>query len=234
VSALVVLLLVAVVAASTIALTVAPAGNATNECRGITACIRVAGPWVVVPPKRTVHYLLSCPNGRGVVAGLDAQATSRAGRVSFEGRIGAPVSPGVTTTRYALFNAVSTSPRTEAFRPLLGCVPTQGGGGRTTVSARVTPTGPALELRSRIVVIGPGTVQFGRTACLPEEALVGSWSEISSRPERSRHVPNAALPSTNRHWSDGGGGGGGGRPAVGRRPRDRPGRGGVRAMSFPS
>jgi hypothetical protein len=190
-------LLAVVVAASVAALTIAPPGSATNECHGITACIRVVGPWVVVPPKRTVHYLLSCPNGRGVVGGLDAQATTRAVRVSFDGRIGAPVSPGVTTTRYAFFSAVSTSPRTQAFRPLLGCVPTQGGGGRSTVSARVTPAGPALELRSRIVVIGPGMVQFGRAACLPEEELVGSWSAIAFRTKQPPNLANAALVSAN-------------------------------------
>jgi len=185
---------VAVALASALALTVAPAGRATNECHGITACIRVVGPWVVVPPNRTVEYLLSCPKGRGVVGGLDAQATSRAVRVSFDGRIGAPVSPGVTTTRYALFSAVSTSQKTEAFQPRLGCVPTNGGGGRSTVSARpaVTPVGPALELRSRIVVIGPGSVQFGRASCLPEEELVGSWSAVAFRTKKPPDLADAA------------------------------------------
>lgn len=187
---------VVVVLASAFA--VAPAGQATNECHGITACIRVVGPWVVVPPGRTVQYLLSCPAGRGVVGGLDAQATSRAVRVSFDGRIGAPVSPGVTTTRYALFDAVSTSQHTEAFQPLLGCVPTQGGGGRSTVSARVTPVGPALELRSRILVVGPGTVQFGRATCLPEEELVGSWSAVAFRTKKPPDLANAALVTANK------------------------------------
>lgn len=176
----------------------APAGRATNECHGITACIRVVGPWVVVPPGETVHYLLSCPAGRGVVGGLDAQATSRAVRVSFDARLGAPVSPGVTTTRYALFSAVSISKRTELFQPLLGCVPTQGGGGRSTVSARVTPVGPALELRSRIVVVGPGTVQFGKATCLPEEELVGSWSAVAFRTKKPPDLANAALVTANR------------------------------------
>ena len=185
--------LVALVLALAAAAAVAPTSGATNECRGITACIRVIGPWVVVPPKQTVHYLLACPRGRGVVGGLDAQATSRAVRVGFDARIGAPVSPGVTTTQYALFSAVSTSPKTEAFQPLLGCVPTQGGGGRSTVSAKVTPAGPALVLRSRIVVIGPGTLQFAKVGCLPEEELVGSWSAIAFRTAKPPQLANAAL-----------------------------------------
>jgi len=88
-------LAIAFVAALAVAAAQAPTGGATNECRGITACIRVPGPWVVVPPRGTAQYLLTCPQGRSVVAGLDAQATSRAVRVSFDGRLGAPVAPGV-------------------------------------------------------------------------------------------------------------------------------------------
>jgi hypothetical protein len=185
-------LAIAFVAALAVAAAQAPTGGATNECRGITACIRVPGPWVVVPPRGTAQYLLTCPQGRSVVAGLDAQATSRAVRVSFDGRLGAPVAPGVTTTRYALFRAVSTVRRTQAFQPLLGCVPPQGGGGRSTVSARVTPTGPALELRSRIVVIGPGEARFAKVACLPSERLVGAWHAIAFRTKQPPDLADAA------------------------------------------
>ena len=161
---------------SQLAAALAPVGGATNECHGIQSCIRVPGPWVVVPAHGTTQYLLTCPGGKSVVGGLDAQVTSRDVRVDFVGRLGAPVQPGATTTRYALFRAVSTSPRAQLFQPLLGCVPTQGGGGRSTVSARtVSPPGQSLEFRSRIVVIGPGTVRFGRVACKPSERLVGAW-----------------------------------------------------------
>ena len=185
-------LAIAFVAALAVAAAQAPASGATNECRGIMACIRVPGPWVVVPPRGTAEYLLTCPGGRSVVGGLDAQATSRAVRVSFDGRLGAPVQPGVTTTRYALFRAVSTVSRTQAFQPLLGCVPTQGGGGRSTVSARVTPTGPSLELRSRIVVIGPGEARFAKVACNPGEKLVGSWHAVAFRTKQPPDLANAA------------------------------------------
>lgn len=184
-------LAIAFVAALAVAAAQAPTGRATNECRGITACIRVPGPWVVVPAHGTAEYLLTCPGGRSVVGGLDAQATSRAVRVSFDGRLGAPVQPGVTTTRYALFRAVSTASRAQAFQPLLGCVPTQGGGGRSTVSARVTPAGPSLELRSRIVVIGPGEVRFARVACKPDEKLVGSWHAVAFRMKQPPDLANA-------------------------------------------
>ena len=173
--------LVTIAAVLTLAATTVSAGAATNECRGITACIPVAGPWVLVPAHGQATYLLTCPGGRSIVGGLDAQASSRAVRVSFDGRIGAPVSPGVTTTRYALFRAVSTSGRAQTFQPRLGCIPTQGGGGRSTVSARVTPVGPALELRSRIVIIGPGQVRFAKVSCLASEHLVGAWQATAFR-----------------------------------------------------
>jgi hypothetical protein len=179
----------------------APQAGATNECRGILACIRVPGPWVVVPPHATVRYLLACPKGRGVVGGTDAQATSRDVRVGFDALLGSPVSPGVTTTRYALFDAISTAGKVQAFQPLLGCIPTQGGGGRSTVSARVavTPVGPALQLRSRIVVIGPGGLRFGNAACLPEEELVGSWSAVAFRTKKPPNLVNAALVHATRN-----------------------------------
>jgi hypothetical protein len=158
-----------------------PAHAATNECRGIQTCIRVPGPWVLVPAHSRSEYLLTCPRGRSVVGGLDAQASSRDVRVSFDGRIGAPVSPGVTTTRYALFRAVSTSDRAQTFQPRLGCIPLAGGGGRSTVSARITPAGPSLELRSRIAVIGPGEVRFAKVSCLKSEQLVGGWHAVAFR-----------------------------------------------------
>jgi len=185
--------LTAFVAALAVAAALAPAGGATNECHGIQSCIRVPGPWVVVPARGTATYLLSCPGGRSVVGGLDAQASSREVKVGFEGRLGAPVQPGVTTTRYALFRAVSTAKTAQVFEPLLGCIPTQGGGGRSTVSARVTPAGPALELRARIVVIGPGQIRSARVSCRPGEQLVGSWQAIAFRVKAPPSVPSNAL-----------------------------------------
>jgi hypothetical protein len=191
--------LAALVTGLAVAAALAPAGGATNECRGIMTCIRVPGPWVLVPPNGRVQYLLSCPGGRSIVGGLDVQATSRAVRVGFEGRLGAPVSPGVTTTRYALFRAVSTSNRPQAFRPLLGCIPTQGGGGRSTVSARaVTPGGPSLEYRSRIVIIGPGQVKFAKVSCRQGEKLVGSWHAIAFRVKQPPKLDSGSLVDVTR------------------------------------
>jgi len=176
----------------------APAGAATNECRGIQTCIRVKGPWVIVPARAKAEYLLTCPNGRSVVGGLDALATSRDVRVAFEGRLGAPVQPGQTTTRYAFFRAVSVSNRTQAFQPLLGCIPTQGGGGRSTVSARVVPVGEPLEFRSRIVVVGPGDVKFARVSCERTEMLVGAWHAIAFRTKNPPDLTRVGLVQAHR------------------------------------
>jgi hypothetical protein len=174
----------------------APAAGATNECRGIQSCIRVAGPWVVVPAHGTAEYLLTCPGGRSVVGGLDAQVTSRDVRIGFDGRLSAPVQPGSTTTRYALFRAVSLSGRVQAFQPLLGCVPLAGGGGRSTVSAYVSPPGPSLEYRSHITVLAPGSVGFAKVSCLPSEKLAGSWHALAFRTKNPPPLANAALVHT--------------------------------------
>jgi hypothetical protein len=192
------LLLIALLAALAVAAATAPVGGATDECHGIQQCIHVPGPWVVVPAHGTAEYLLACPQGRSVVGGLDAQVTSRKVHVSFDARIGAPVQPGVTTTRYAFFRAVSSSSRAESFQPFLGCIPTQGGGGRSTVSARVSPPGPALEYRSRIVVIGPSQVRVARIACLANESLVGSWQAIAFRTKKPPALAHVDLVHARR------------------------------------
>jgi hypothetical protein len=186
------------VAALAVAAAFAPVGGATNECRGIQACIRVPGPWVVVPPQGRALYLLSCPGGRSVVGGLDAQVTSRDVRVSFDARIGAPVQPGVTTTRYALFSAVSLSARVQAFQPLLGCVPVQGGGGRSTVGAYVSPPGQPLEYRSHVTILSPGSVGFSRVSCQGKEKLVGSWSALAFRTKLPPPLTNATRVTTSK------------------------------------
>jgi hypothetical protein len=190
--------LLALVVALAVAAATAPAGGATNECHGIQQCIRVPGPWVVVPAHGTAEYLLTCPGGRSVVGGLDAQVTSREVHVTFDGLLGAPVQPGVTTTRYALFHAFSTSAKLQTFQPLLGCIPVQGGGGRSTVSARVSPPGPNLDVRSSIVVIGLGTVKFARIACATSENLVGAWHAVAFRTKSPPSAADAKLV-TARH-----------------------------------
>jgi hypothetical protein len=147
---------------------------------------------VVVPAHGKATYLLTCPGGRSVVGGLDALVTSRDVRLGFDGRLSAPVQPGSTTTRYALFRAVSLSNKVQAFQPLLGCVPLQGGGGRSTVSAYVSPPGPSLEYRSRISVLAPGSVGFAKVSCTASERLVGSWHAIAFRTKKPPNLDNAS------------------------------------------
>ncbi len=112
----------------------APANaSAGTECDGLIVCIPVKGPWVQVPGGGTpTYYQLSCPGRGQVIAGLDAD---RAGplELSFLGMLGGPVGPGLTTGRSAVFVA-RTSRSLASFRPLLGCIPASGGGGRARTS----------------------------------------------------------------------------------------------------
>ncbi|HEY3017989.1 MAG TPA: hypothetical protein VGJ23_04080 [Gaiellaceae bacterium] len=178
------LLLSATAAVVTLALGASPAA-ATNECRGLQVCVRVVGPWVVVPaglgtPRPRVDYQLSCPRGF-VVGGLDAQLSDRAIDVEFAGKLGSPVNPGVTTTRSALFGATYTgnSPRGPTFRPHLGCIPSAGGGtGPVPFRARsVFPPGEPTIRRVRNVGLRPGNRSIV-AACAAGERLISGWHAI--------------------------------------------------------
>ena len=114
-----------------------PAAEAGSECDGLIVCIPVTGPWVQVPGGGApTYYQLSCPGRGQVIGGLDAD---RAGplELSFLGQLGGPVSPGVTTARSAVFVARTTR-SLASFRPLLGCIPAGGGGGRERTVYRPT------------------------------------------------------------------------------------------------
>lgn len=142
-----------------------PTASATNECRGLNPCVPIAGPWVVVPagkslPPRKVQYQLTCPRGF-IVAGLDAELTDPAIDVSFIGASGAPVGPGITTSRTVVFVAgfVGTSPKAPTFKPHAGCVPAAGGGPRTPTAVRkiVPPGEPTIRrvVTSRVITSVP-------------------------------------------------------------------------------
>jgi len=154
---------------------VSPAG-ATRECNGLQVCVRVAGPWVVVPTGgaagRTVRYHLSCPRGF-VVGGTDAELSRRAIDVRFEGRMGGPVNPGVTTRRAAVFLAayVGTAGGTATFRPHVGCMPAGGGGVPIPTARTVYPPIEATVWRVRNVRVTVRT-KFVVASCAPGERLV--------------------------------------------------------------
>jgi hypothetical protein len=156
---------------------------ATNECRGLPICVKVAGPWVVVParlstPRARVDYQLSCPRGF-IVGGLDAELSDRAIDIAFLGKLGSPVNPGVTTSRAVVFVGTYTgaSARTPSFRPHLGCMPA-GGGGAGPVPYAIFPPGDPTIRRVTNVPLRPGRSARAVRACGTGERVVSGWNAI--------------------------------------------------------
>lgn len=174
-----------------VACVAASPGGAAQECHGLQVCIPVHGPWVVAHKNTETPFLLSCGK-HGVVGGLDAVATSSAVRVGFDGRIGAPVQPGVTTTGSAIFRGTVAGNAIGAFQPWLGCVPASGGGGRSTLSAR-SKAGPALDPHARLLIVEPGAVKSLSVACLEGEQLVGGWDALAFRTTKPPPLADAGL-----------------------------------------
>jgi hypothetical protein len=187
----------AVLALAVIAIAV-PAARSADECRGLMVCIPVAGPWVVVPtpsaavPHPASSWVLRCPNG-SIVGGVDARLTQRSLDMSFKGRLGSPVNPGVTTTNEVVFAGVQSGRRKapSAYRPFAGCIPTAGGG-RIPTSLRapsaVKPGQPTV-LRVRTVPLEAGSPVAVWHACAPGERLV-SWAQAVGL--RQRQQPSVA------------------------------------------
>jgi hypothetical protein len=179
-------LLVAAALLAAVAGMSASSARATNECRGLPVCVRVAGPWVVVPaalttPRSRVDFQLSCPRGY-VIGGLDAELADRAIDIDFLGKLGSPVSPGVTTARSALFRGTYTgnAPKAPSFRPHLGCLPSSGGGSgpvpRRTFAA--FPPGEPTTNRVRTVRLRPGLVR-AVASCAASEHLISAWHAVA-------------------------------------------------------
>jgi hypothetical protein len=199
--------LLAAVTLTALAVLAAGAGSATaaDECRGLMVCISVPGPWVVAAPD--AEYVLDCPRRRSVVAGVDVRLSVRGIDVSFLGAPGSPVSPGVTTTRYATFLAryIGKLPRAAvSFRPFLGCVPLSGGGGRgtTAVPAEIRPE-QAPERRLKNVTLRPGALQRATQGCNAGERLVGSWHAVAFRLERAPTPAEMAAVKVTRSMRNG-------------------------------
>ena len=141
------LVLCALLAALAASAVLAPGGNAANECNGIQRCVSVPGPWVVVPGRGEVDYLLECPAAKGIVGGTDALVTSQTIAVSYDAIPGSPIAAGRTTNYEVLFRAVSENHRPGEFEPFLGCVPTESST-RTTTGIPARPLGPPLDMRA--------------------------------------------------------------------------------------
>ncbi|HWJ30758.1 MAG TPA: hypothetical protein VNR59_00335 [Gaiellaceae bacterium] len=176
-----------------------PAG-ATNECRGLQVCVRVHGPWVVVParlaqPREPVVFQLSCPRGF-IVGGLDAELNDRAIDVDFLGLFGSPVNPGTSTTRSVVVRGVYTgaSVRTPVFRPHIGCIPAAGGGAgpvpfRRGESLVAFPPGQPTIRRVRTVRVRAGALR-AIAACGAGERLISGWHAVGFYAPKA---PNATL-----------------------------------------
>jgi len=174
-------------AAGCCAIAAAPAG-ATNECRGLMVCVPVVGPWVVATPGR-VEFQLACPQ-RYIVAGLDAELTSRGIEIGFVGALGSPVNPGITTSREAVFlGRVVRDVIGATFRPHIGCIPATGGGRRTpTAAAPIVPPG-APTVRQVVTARVTGTKRIV-ASCRANERLV-DW--YATRAFATPAPPAAAL-----------------------------------------
>jgi hypothetical protein len=130
---------------------------------------------VLTPSRELVEFQLSCPR-RFVVGGLDAELSSRAIDLVFLGKLGSPVSPGVTTGTEAVFAGRYLRPSgTTSFRPHIGCIPAGGGGQRVpTALVKTFPPGNADVRRVRQLVVRPGTTRRFAARCRSGERLVAA------------------------------------------------------------
>lgn len=169
-----------------IPLATAGEAQATDECRGLDVCISVPGPWVAVPAAPLaavgrVEFQLTCPRG-SIVGGLDARLGDPTLAVSFLGALGSPVNPGISTSRSVVFLALSARGRRTAFQPLVGCIPTSGGGGRSTTAYTPAAVKPRPVLRRvRMLRVPAGATRRLVARCRGGERLVGSSYAVGFR-----------------------------------------------------
>jgi hypothetical protein len=186
-----------VLAAFCAALSGGAGAHAADECDGLMVCVPVAGPWVVVPtassvPRPRVEYQLTCPRGY-IVGGVDARLSDRGIDVTFIGKLGSPINPGITSSRSVVFVAsyVGTTARAPTFRPFIGCMPSSGGGGIPTAFGVVKPGEPTIRrVSSARVRPGSRTVASG---CRGREILVGASHAFAFR---TAQPPTASLIDT--------------------------------------
>ena len=187
-----------VAAAVLVALTLPTTAGATNECNGLDVCISVPGPWVTVPGSArgrlvSVEYQLTCPRG-SIAGGLDAVVPDAALGVRFLGTLGSPVNPGISTGRAVVFVAWWAKRSPTSFRPILGCIPTAGGGGRSTTAIGPVKGKPPVRLVRTLRVPAGGSATL-RLACRSGERLVGSSHVVAFR---GRRAPTGAASSAVR------------------------------------
>jgi hypothetical protein len=200
-----------VVAATATALVLgSPAATAPAQtgpprvCEGLTICVPIAGPWVVVPGPATAHdagmasWQLACPDG--VVGGVDVRASKPWIDVTFPGRIGSPINPGVTTGQDVVFNALSVGPprRPASFIPFIGCIPSQGGPRQpsgVSVPRQMRP-GQPIERRIRVLEVRPGRPARAGLACGRAEHLVSVQTTLgiyTAVPPTARQIASVRV-----------------------------------------
>ncbi len=168
--------------------------GATNECRGLDVCITVPGPWVAVPAApaggaSTALYQVTCPK-RSIAGGLDAILGDPTLEVRWLGLLGSPINPGISTRRSVVFQALSARGRPTAFRPVVGCIPTSGGGGRSTTAFTAKPK--PLHRRFHTVSVRGHRPVGVITACASGERLAGVTYAVGFR---TRFQPGATVLS---------------------------------------
>jgi hypothetical protein len=171
--------------------------QAADECDGLMVCVPVAGPWVVVPtassfPRPRVEYQLRCPRGF-IVGGIDARLSDRGIDVTFIGRLGSPINPGITTSRSVVFVAsyVGATARSPSFRPFIGCMPSSGGGRIPTAVGALKPGEPTIR-RVTSARVRPGTRTVA-SGCRGSEILVGASHAFGFR---TPQPPTASVVGT--------------------------------------
>jgi hypothetical protein len=170
------------------------APNATSECKSLSFCYGVDGPWVIVPAQGEATFLIGCPErsaevGAYLLGGTDARVSSKHVHVSYEGKLGAPIGAETTQSSTAglLFHASTDNGKMGSFQPVLGCINLKQASKRSTLSARAAPppvghatkSPPQPKFRTQNAVLEPGWDRRITVSCLPKETLVGSWSALS-------------------------------------------------------
>jgi hypothetical protein len=125
------------------------------------------------------------------VGGLDAIVSVRAIDVSFYGRMGSPVNPGITTSRAVTFVGTNAARSSNAatFRPFIGCMPAAGGGSRIPTAVGAFPVGEPVTRRVTTARVRPGAWTFS-VRCERGERLVGSSHAFGFQ---MRSAPSASL-----------------------------------------
>jgi hypothetical protein len=167
-----------------LAAAVAAPASAADECKGLRVCLPVAGPWVVASTAG-VDWELACPVRGYVIGGTDARVATKDVDVSVRGETGSPVGPGVTTRSSLVFHGIRTraGAGTSSFQPFLGCIPSNGGGGRALTGVAATAPGFGLKPSHPLFsVVVTATVvrrtQTVRAACPSRSVLVGATHAV--------------------------------------------------------